>query len=202
MRDDQGERAQGQLAAISGLDDQVRRRLCDYVRGHSGPVSRDEAAEAAGIGRPLAAYHLDKLVDLGLLTADYLRPADRRGPGAGRPAKVYAPSAREFAVTVPPRDYELAARLMPRQWSLTRAGLPWPACGKPPGSSAASSAAAWRPARRALRQRGAPRLRGRSWSLCSPSMGLSPLATLTAALGFATARSTCSPPGIAVSSAA
>src|SRR6185295_16599423 len=34
------------------------------------------------------------------------------GPGAGRPAKMYARSDREFAVTVPPREYELAARLL------------------------------------------------------------------------------------------
>lgn len=105
---DAGER----LAAISGLDDPVRRSLYDYVCGHGEPVGRDEAAAAAGIGRPLAAYHLDKLVELGLLIADYRRPQGRGGPGAGRPAKVYARSAREFAVSAPPREYELAARLM------------------------------------------------------------------------------------------
>jgi predicted ArsR family transcriptional regulator len=75
-------------------------------------VAREEAAQAAGIGRPLAAYHLDKLVSLGLLTASYRRPPGRSGPGAGRPAKVYARSESEFAVSVPPRDYELAARLL------------------------------------------------------------------------------------------
>ena len=100
------------LAAICGLDDPVRRRLYDYVAGCREPVGRDDAAAAAGVGRPLAAYHLDRLVALGLLTADYRRTAGRRGPGAGRPAKVYARSDREFAVTVPPREYELAARLL------------------------------------------------------------------------------------------
>lgn len=99
-------------AVLSGLDDPVRRRLYEYVSGRSEPVSRDEAAEAAGIGRPLAAYHLDKLVRLGLLTASYQRPGGRGGPGAGRPAKVYTRSESEFAVTVPPREYELAARLL------------------------------------------------------------------------------------------
>jgi predicted ArsR family transcriptional regulator len=100
------------LAAVSGLDDPVRRRLYEFVSGRAEPVGRDEAAAAAGIGRPLAAYHLDKLVGLGLLAASYQRPAGRGGPGAGRPAKVYARSGREFAVTVPPREYELAARLL------------------------------------------------------------------------------------------
>jgi predicted ArsR family transcriptional regulator len=100
------------LASLSSLDDSLRRRLYEVVTSHPGPVSRDDAASEAGIGRALAAYHLDKLVESGLLTASYQRPPGRRGPGAGRPAKVYARSDREFAVTVPPREYELAARLL------------------------------------------------------------------------------------------
>jgi predicted ArsR family transcriptional regulator len=100
------------LASLSSLDDPVRRRLYEVVTGQPGPVNRDEAASAAGIGRALAVYHLDKLVESGLLVATYSRPAGRSGPGAGRPAKLYARSDREFAVTVPPREYELAARLL------------------------------------------------------------------------------------------
>jgi predicted ArsR family transcriptional regulator len=100
------------LPAVSSLSDPVRARLYQVVSDSARPVDRDQAASAAGIGRPLAAYHLDKLVDLGLLTASYQRPDGRIGPGAGRPAKVYARSGREFAVTVPPREYELAARLL------------------------------------------------------------------------------------------
>ena len=100
------------LAPLSSLDDPLRRRLYEVVTSRPGPVSRDEAASAAGIGRALAVYHLDKLVESGLLTAFYQRPPGRSGPGAGRPAKLYARSDREFAVTVPPREYELAARLL------------------------------------------------------------------------------------------
>jgi predicted ArsR family transcriptional regulator len=100
------------LASLSALDDPVRRRLYEVVTRQDEPVGRDEAAAATGIGRALAVYHLDKLVEVGLLTASYRRPAGRRGPGAGRPAKLYARSDREFAVTVPPREYELAARLL------------------------------------------------------------------------------------------
>jgi predicted ArsR family transcriptional regulator len=94
------------LASLSSLDDPVRRRLYEVVTRQPGPVSRDEAASAAGIGRALAVYHLDKLVESGLLTASYSRPPGRSGPGAGRPAKLYARS------DVPPREYELAARLL------------------------------------------------------------------------------------------
>ena len=100
------------LASLSTLDDPVRRRLYEVVARQTEPVGRDEAAAAAGIGRALAVYHLDKLVESGLLTASYQRPAGRSGPGAGRPAKRYARSDREFVVTVPPREYELAARLL------------------------------------------------------------------------------------------
>jgi predicted ArsR family transcriptional regulator len=100
------------LAALSSLDDPVRRRLYEVVRERTEPVGRDEAAAAAGVGRALAVYHLDKLVEAGLLTASYQRPPGRSGPGAGRPAKLYIRSDREFAVTVPPREYELAARLL------------------------------------------------------------------------------------------
>jgi predicted ArsR family transcriptional regulator len=102
------------LASVSSLDDPVRRRLYDIVCGSSEPVCRDDAASAAGIGRALAVYHLDKLVECGLLGVTYRRRGGRSGPGAGRPAKLYARSDREFAVCVPPRDYELAARVLLR----------------------------------------------------------------------------------------
>jgi predicted ArsR family transcriptional regulator len=100
------------LASLSSLDDPVRLRLYEVVRERAEPIGRDEAAAVAGVGRALAAYHLDKLVEAGLLTASYQRPPGRSGPGAGRPAKLYSRSDREFSVTVPPREYELAARLL------------------------------------------------------------------------------------------
>ncbi len=80
-------RDEQRLALVYGLDDPVRRSLYDYVSGSAEPVGRDEAATAVGIGRPLAAYHLDRLVSLGLLTADYRRPPGRNGPGAGQAGK-------------------------------------------------------------------------------------------------------------------
>ena len=76
------------------------------------PVSRDEAAQAAGISRPLAAYHLDKLVDDGLLEARYHRRSGRRGPGAGRPAKHYVRADRQIELSLPARDYAALAELL------------------------------------------------------------------------------------------
>jgi predicted ArsR family transcriptional regulator len=106
------ERTDSDLQAVTGLADPVRARLYQAVARSRSPIGRDEAASVTGVGRSLAAYHLDKLVELGLLTALFQRPAGRIGPGAGRPAKMYARSERDFAVTVPPREYELAARLL------------------------------------------------------------------------------------------
>lgn len=100
------------LARLGSLDDPVRRRLYEYVRDCGQPTGRDQAAKATGIRRPLAAYHLDKLVEAGLLRADYARPPGRSGPGAGRPAKIYSRSEQELTLSVPPRDYELLARLL------------------------------------------------------------------------------------------
>lgn len=100
------------LAAFSALDDPTRRRLYDYVCARGQPVGREEAATGVGIARTLAAYHLDKLASEGLLTVSHQRRSGRTGPGAGRPAKLYARSDREISASVPPRDYGLAARLL------------------------------------------------------------------------------------------
>jgi predicted ArsR family transcriptional regulator len=115
-------RNEADLAAVSCLDDPVRGRLYAFVSARGEPVGRDVAAAAVGIGRALAVYHLDKLVEAGLLTASYRRPPGRGGPGAGRPAKVYARSSAEFAVTVPAREYELAARLLVQAVAADRSG--------------------------------------------------------------------------------
>jgi predicted ArsR family transcriptional regulator len=75
-------------------------------------MTREEAAAAAGIGRTLAAYHLDKLTEAGLVEAGYARPEGRSGPGAGRPAKYYVRVDRELSVSVPTRNYLLMASVL------------------------------------------------------------------------------------------
>ena len=103
-----------QIAALALLHDPIRRGLYRYVAERHGDVGRDEAARAVRISRALAAFHLDKLVREGLLDASYRRLTGRRGPGAGRPAKLYRRSARQLDVTVPQRRYELAGRVFAR----------------------------------------------------------------------------------------
>src|SRR5215210_4980262 len=90
-----------QISAIAALNEPIRRALYTYVAEQAGPVGRDEAAEAAGITRELAAFHLDRLLDEGLLDVEYRRLSGRSGPGAGRPAKLYHPSRRQVQVSLP-----------------------------------------------------------------------------------------------------
>ncbi|MGH3561006.1 MAG: helix-turn-helix transcriptional regulator, partial [Mycobacterium sp.] len=100
------------LAGLSSLDDPVRRRLYGYVASRDEPAAREDAAAAAGISRTLAAYHLDRLADAGILSVSYALPAGRSGPGAGRPAKRYTRTREELSVSVPPRNYGLLADLL------------------------------------------------------------------------------------------
>jgi predicted ArsR family transcriptional regulator len=93
------------------LADPVRRALYEYVRRQDHPVTREEAAEAVAISRNLTAFHLDKLVDAGLLSSRYEAPPDRhRGPG--RTPKVYEPTGAGLNLSVPPRRYELVGRIL------------------------------------------------------------------------------------------
>jgi predicted ArsR family transcriptional regulator len=104
------------VEAVALLAEPVRRALyrCVVERGE---VGRDEAARALGISRALAAFHLDRLAEAGLLDVRYRRLTGRSGPGAGRPAKLYRRAEAEFRVSLPERRYDLLARLL-------AAGLP------------------------------------------------------------------------------
>ena len=97
---------------IGALADPVRLALYRFVGAQPEPVSRDQAAEALGIPRHQARFHLDRLEADGLLTSSRARLSGRTGPGAGRPAKLYRRATREIAVSLPDREYELAARLL------------------------------------------------------------------------------------------
>jgi predicted ArsR family transcriptional regulator len=110
-----------EISVIAALDDPVRRRLYDYVAARGDGVSRREAAAATGIQRTLAAFHLDRLAEAGLVEVTFARPAGRSGPGAGRPAKLYRRTAAEHQVSVPPRDYRTAAELLAEVVDLTGA---------------------------------------------------------------------------------
>jgi predicted ArsR family transcriptional regulator len=101
-----------ELAAVALLAEPVRQRLYRYLRDRHEPVGREEAARDAGISVKLAAFHLDRMAEAGLLEVGYRRLTDRAGPGAGRPAKVYTLSPRSFEVVLPQTRYALAASMM------------------------------------------------------------------------------------------
>ncbi|MFH9670946.1 helix-turn-helix transcriptional regulator [Streptomyces sp. NPDC017405] len=100
------------IDAIAALQDPVRRRLYEYVVAQGREVGRNEAAEAAGVARTLAAHHLDRLTEAGLLESGSRRLTGRTGPGAGRPAKVYTRARAERTVSLPARDYRTVAELL------------------------------------------------------------------------------------------
>jgi predicted ArsR family transcriptional regulator len=128
------------LAAIGLLQDPVRRALYGHVVAAGGDVSRNQAAEAVGVQRGLAAFHLDKLVQAGLLEASFRRLGDRRGPGAGRPAKLYRRAAGEVAASLPPRTYETAAHLLAEAVDRAGADLELQAAARRAGQAAGRDA--------------------------------------------------------------
>jgi predicted ArsR family transcriptional regulator len=97
--------------AIGALADPLRRRLYAFVAGRDDGVGREEAAREVGVPAHSARFHLDKLVEAGLLSVDQRRLSGRSGPGAGRPAKVYRRSATEVAVSLPEREYDLVGHV-------------------------------------------------------------------------------------------
>jgi predicted ArsR family transcriptional regulator len=102
----------GQIAAVGALADPARRELYRFVAAAEEPVSRDQAAAGVGLARHTVKFHLDRLVDDGLLETEFRRLSGRRGPGAGRPSKLYRRSARQIDVTLPERHYDLPGRIL------------------------------------------------------------------------------------------
>jgi predicted ArsR family transcriptional regulator len=102
----------GRVAGVAALADPIRRDLYLYVSAQPAPVSRDQASDALGIAHHTAKFHLDKLAEEGLLDISFKRLSKRRGPGAGRPTKMYARSNRQLSVILPERRYDLAGQLL------------------------------------------------------------------------------------------
>ena len=101
-----------EIGAVAVLADPVRHRLYDAVVAAGCPIGREEAARLASVPTHSARFHLDKLVDAGLLEVSYARLTGRSGPGAGRPAKLYRRSAVEVAVSLPRRSYDLVGAVL------------------------------------------------------------------------------------------
>lgn len=102
----------GELA--STLGDTTRRGVYITVRESVDPVTAGQIAELFAIHTNVARHHLDRLVDDGYLRVTRRHSGDRRGPGAGRPAKHYEVTDKEISVQFPARRYDLLAELLAR----------------------------------------------------------------------------------------
>jgi predicted ArsR family transcriptional regulator len=110
----QDKELQGEIDRVSILAEPLRRRLYLYVAGLAEPVGRDQAAKVVGTSRRLAAFHLDRLVESGLLEVSYRRLTGRTGPGAGRPSKLYQRSPHRIPLALTAREEPVAARILAR----------------------------------------------------------------------------------------
>lgn len=108
---DQGSDLERRIAGIAALDQPLRRDLYRLLADGAWHT-RDDAAAALDQSRSVAAFHLDKLADAGVVEVRFERLTGRRGPGAGRPSKLYRLAADELAASVPERHYDLAGSLL------------------------------------------------------------------------------------------
>jgi predicted ArsR family transcriptional regulator len=109
---------------VAALADPVRRRLYDFVASRSDAVSREEAAEGAEVPLHTARFHLERLVEEGLLETEFRRLTGRTGPGAGRPSKLYRRASVEVSVSLPPRSYDLVGSVLVGAVARSLAGEP------------------------------------------------------------------------------
>ena len=113
------------IGQLSALAEPVRRALYVFVAARREPATREQAAAGVDVPVHVAKFHLDRLVEDGLLEAEYRRPPGRGGPGAGRPAKVYRRSGLEVEVSLPERRYDVAGRVLVRAVAYAdREGVP------------------------------------------------------------------------------
>jgi predicted ArsR family transcriptional regulator len=94
------------------LADERRRAVYLHVSKANAPVTVNEIAETFAIHRNAAKHHLDRLLEAGLLKAEFKRINGRQGPGAGRPSKLYSSTDVEISFSLPERHYDLLAHLL------------------------------------------------------------------------------------------
>jgi predicted ArsR family transcriptional regulator len=100
------------MDALEGVGNPELRATLLWASSRSAPVTADELAAAHGLHRNVARSRLERLVSAGLLRTTYERRSGRRGPGAGRPAKLYAVSPQVEPIEFPRRQYESLVGLL------------------------------------------------------------------------------------------
>src|SRR5438105_4469959 len=94
------------MERLDGLGASVLRDTLLHARAQEQPVSADDVARAFHIHRNVARSRLERLAAAGLLEPAFERRSGRQGPGAGRPAKVYAVAPELSALEFPARHSE------------------------------------------------------------------------------------------------
>ncbi len=104
--------APADVIALGVLAEPQRARIYDYLAGANAPRTRQDVADALGLGRTLVAFHFDKLEQAGLIGS--VAPEAVASGRPGRPAQWYEVTQREISASVPPRRYELLAEILVR----------------------------------------------------------------------------------------
>jgi predicted ArsR family transcriptional regulator len=156
--------------AVAALDDPQRARLYSFVRTARAPVTREEAAAGVGISRKLAAFHLDRLVDAGLLAASFDRPQGDH-LRIGRAPKRYVVADVDVTVSIPERSYDFVGEILVDAIAET-------------GHGESPSAAAARVARERGRALGAGLREERRLGRVGPERGLGVVTEVLVDLGF------------------
>jgi predicted ArsR family transcriptional regulator len=91
------------LDRLAAAGDPQLRRILLYARRRRDAFTAEDAAVALRVHRNVARSRLDRLAEAGFLSVSLERPEGRRGPGAGRPAKVYTVAPELDAVEFPER---------------------------------------------------------------------------------------------------
>ena len=100
------------MDALEGVGNPDLRVTLLWARGQVAPVTADELAAAHGLHRNVARSRLERLTGAGLLRTTYERRSGRHGPGAGRPAKVYAVAPQLESIEFPRTQYESLVGLL------------------------------------------------------------------------------------------
>lgn len=91
------------LDRLAAAGDPQLRRVLLYTRGQRDSFTAHDAALALGVHYNVARSRLDRLAEAGFLAVTLERRSGQRGPGAGRPAKVYSVAPELEGVEFPDR---------------------------------------------------------------------------------------------------
>lgn len=100
------------IDAIGLLSEPTRYRLYRCVIDSGEALNREEIVRRTGVSATNTKFHLEKLIDGELLVAEFRKPAERSGPGSGRPTKYFKRNPLHRSVNLPPRRFELLSSLL------------------------------------------------------------------------------------------